>query len=129
MVSCSCCLQFGGPDHTLSRLSSFSGEHYNFCLNSCRAPTTDFGPTVEKDFHAVPERRPVLLIPDINPVSSTSRPPILFVATLLCARKLMELDSDRPSPAKMCAVDNAIANAQFILNRIESEQDQVKVPG
>ncbi len=46
---------------------------------------------------------------------------ILFAATLLCARKLMDLDSDRPSPAKMCAVDNAISNAQFILDRIESK--------
>ncbi len=46
---------------------------------------------------------------------------ILFAATLLCARKMMELDSDRPSPAKMCAVDNAIANAQFILDRIDTK--------
>ena len=29
---------------------------------------------------------------------------ILFAATLLCARKLMELDLDRPSPAKAAAV-------------------------
>ena len=32
---------------------------------------------------------------------------ILFAATLLCARKLMEIDSDRPSPAKAAAVENA----------------------
>jgi hypothetical protein len=46
---------------------------------------------------------------------------ILFAATLLAARKLHDLDSDRPSPAKMCAVDNAIANAEFILSRIEAK--------
>ncbi len=46
---------------------------------------------------------------------------ILFAATLLCARKLMDSDSDRPSPAKLCAVDNAIANAEFILTRIDAK--------
>ena len=39
---------------------------------------------------------------------------ILFAATVLCARKLMELDSDRPSPAKVAAVENAISQAAFI---------------
>jgi hypothetical protein len=39
---------------------------------------------------------------------------ILFAATLLCARKLIELDSDRPSPAKVAAVENAISQAAFI---------------
>jgi len=29
---------------------------------------------------------------------------IVFAATLLCARKLIELDSDGPSPAKVAAV-------------------------
>jgi len=42
---------------------------------------------------------------------------ILFAATLLCARKLVELD-DRPSPAKLAAVENAISQAKFILDRI-----------
>ena len=44
---------------------------------------------------------------------------ILFAATLLCARKLIELDSDRPSPAKVAAVENAISQAAFILERID----------
>jgi hypothetical protein len=44
---------------------------------------------------------------------------ILFAATLLCARKLNELDSDRPSPAKVAAVENAISQAAFILQRID----------
>ena len=43
---------------------------------------------------------------------------ILFAATLLCARKLMELD-DRPSPAKVAAVENAISQAAFIMERID----------
>jgi hypothetical protein len=44
---------------------------------------------------------------------------ILFAATLLCARKLQELDSDRPSPAKIATVENAISQAAFILDRID----------
>jgi hypothetical protein len=44
---------------------------------------------------------------------------LLFAATLLCARKLAELDSDRPSPAKLAAVENAIAQAAFIMERID----------
>jgi hypothetical protein len=44
---------------------------------------------------------------------------ILFAATLLCARKLIDADSDRPSPAKLCVVDRAIEQAVFILERID----------
>jgi hypothetical protein len=44
---------------------------------------------------------------------------ILFAATLLCARKLIELDSDRPSSAKVAAVENAISQAAFILEHID----------
>ena len=43
---------------------------------------------------------------------------ILFAATLLCVRKLMQLDLDRPSPAKVAAVENAISQAAFILECI-----------
>lgn len=43
---------------------------------------------------------------------------ILFAATLLCARKLMEL-GDRPSPAKFALVEDAVSNAKFILDRID----------
>ena len=46
---------------------------------------------------------------------------ILFAATLLCARKLNELDSDRPSPAKVAAVENAISQAAFILECIDTK--------
>jgi len=45
---------------------------------------------------------------------------ILFAATLLCARKL---DSDRPSPAKVAAVENAISQAAFILECVTSAVD------
>jgi len=44
---------------------------------------------------------------------------LLFAATLLCARKLMGLDSDRPSPAKVAAVENAISQVAFILEQID----------
>lgn len=44
---------------------------------------------------------------------------ILFAATLLCARKLIELDPDRPSPAEVAAVENAISQVKFILDAID----------
>jgi hypothetical protein len=44
---------------------------------------------------------------------------ILFAATLLSARKLMDLESDRPSPAKLYTVDRAISLAAFILGKID----------
>ena len=44
---------------------------------------------------------------------------IFFAATILAARKLAAMDSDRPSPAKFCAVDRAIEQAKFILQRID----------
>ena len=34
---------------------------------------------------------------------------ILFAATLLCARKLVDMVSDRPRPAKLYAVDGAVS--------------------
>jgi hypothetical protein len=44
---------------------------------------------------------------------------LLFAATLLAARKLNALDSDRPSSAKISANENAIDQAKFILERID----------
>jgi hypothetical protein len=49
-----------------------------------------------------------------------TKDPILFPAALLCARKLTALDSDRPSPAKLAAVETAIDQAKFILDRIHA---------
>jgi hypothetical protein len=42
---------------------------------------------------------------------------ILFTATLLCARKLIE--SDKPNLAKQYFVDKTIQQAEFILERID----------
>jgi len=45
---------------------------------------------------------------------------ILFAATLLCVRKMIEsLDSDKPNFAKQYFVDKAIDEAAFILERID----------
>jgi hypothetical protein len=45
---------------------------------------------------------------------------ILFVATLFCARKLIEtMESDKPNFAKQFFVDKAIDEAAFILERLE----------
>jgi len=44
---------------------------------------------------------------------------ILFAATLLSARKLIELDPDKPTMAKQFFVDRAIEDAAFILERID----------
>ena len=44
---------------------------------------------------------------------------ILIAATLLRARKLNQLVSAQPSPAKVAAVENAINHAAFILECID----------
>jgi hypothetical protein len=45
---------------------------------------------------------------------------ILFAATLLCARKLIEtIESDKPNLAKQHFVDRAIEEVAFILERID----------
>jgi len=44
---------------------------------------------------------------------------ILFAATLLCARKLTQMASDRPSPVKICTVERAVDQAKFILDKID----------
>jgi len=45
---------------------------------------------------------------------------ILFAATLLCARKLIEtIESDKPNLAEEYFVDKAIRKAEFILERID----------
>ena len=43
---------------------------------------------------------------------------ILFAATILAARKLIEMDPDKPNMAKGYFVDKAIDDAAFILERI-----------
>ncbi len=44
---------------------------------------------------------------------------ILFAATPLSARKLLEMDPDKPNMAKGYWVDKAIDEAAFILERID----------
>jgi len=45
---------------------------------------------------------------------------ILFAATLLCARKMIEtIESDKPNFAEEYFVDRAIRKVEFILERIE----------
>jgi len=44
---------------------------------------------------------------------------ILFAATILCARKLLEMEPDKPNMAKGYIVDRAIDDAAFILERID----------
>jgi hypothetical protein len=44
---------------------------------------------------------------------------ILFAATLLSVRKLIEMGSDKPNLAKGYIVDKAIDDAAFILERID----------
>jgi hypothetical protein len=47
---------------------------------------------------------------------------ILFAATLLCARKLIEtMESDKPNFAKQYFVDKAVDEAAFILERIDKK--------
>jgi len=45
---------------------------------------------------------------------------ILFAATILSARKLLDMDPDKPSMAKQFFVDRAIEDAAFILERIDA---------
>jgi hypothetical protein len=44
---------------------------------------------------------------------------ILFAATILSARKLLDMDPEKPSMAKGFLVDRAIDDAAFILERID----------
>lgn len=45
---------------------------------------------------------------------------ILFAATILAARKLLDMDPDKPNMAKGYWVDKAIDDATFILERIDA---------
>ena len=45
---------------------------------------------------------------------------ILFAVTILSARKLLNVDPDKPSMAKGFFVDRAIEDAAFILERVDA---------
>ena len=45
---------------------------------------------------------------------------ILFAATLLCARKLIDsMESDKPNMAKECWIEKAFKEVAYILERID----------
>jgi hypothetical protein len=46
---------------------------------------------------------------------------ILFDATILAARKLIDLDPNKPNMAKGYFVDRAVEDAAFILERIDKK--------
>ncbi len=45
---------------------------------------------------------------------------ILFAATILAARRLMDMDPNKPNMAKEFFVDRAIADAASIMERIDA---------
>ena len=45
---------------------------------------------------------------------------ILFAATILAARKLIDMDPNKPNMAKGYFVDRAIDDAAFIMERIDA---------
>lgn len=48
---------------------------------------------------------------------------VLFAATILSARKLMEsMEDDKPNMAKQYWVEKAIREAEFILERVENRR-------
>jgi hypothetical protein len=50
---------------------------------------------------------------------------ILFAATILSARKLMEMmEENKPNMAKQFWVDKAIREAEYVLERIEKRESQ-----
>ncbi|HUL35455.1 MAG TPA: hypothetical protein VL128_16330 [Candidatus Eisenbacteria bacterium] len=53
---------------------------------------------------------------------------ILFAATLLCARKMIEtIESDKPNFAEEYFVDRAIRKVEFIMERIEKKFSETSV--
>jgi len=50
---------------------------------------------------------------------------ILFAATILAARRLIDLDPDKPNMAKQFFVDRAIDDAVFILERIDARWPEI----
>jgi hypothetical protein len=55
-----------------------------------------------------------------TPMTEERKHAVLFAATLLCARKLIEtIESEKPNFAKEYLVDKAIREVEFILERID----------
>jgi hypothetical protein len=65
--------------------------------------------------------KPFLCTPSLEfHVTEERKFAILFAATLMCARKLMEIE-DKPSPVRMSTLDKAIRNAAYILGEIDKK--------
>jgi len=57
-----------------------------------------------------------------TPMTEERKHAILFAATLLCARKLIEtIESDKPNFAEEYFVDRAIRKVEFILEKIDKK--------
>jgi hypothetical protein len=56
----------------------------------------------------------------VEPVPEERKFAILFAATILAARKLIDMDPDKPNMARGFFVDRAIEDAVFILERIDA---------
>jgi hypothetical protein len=67
-----------------------------------------------------------LLLPEVHSkmqefrVTEERKFAILFAATILAARKLIDMDPNKPNMAKGYFVDRAIDDAVFILERIDA---------
>jgi hypothetical protein len=67
----------------------------------------------------------LLPLPHFNPklrgllMTEERKHAILFAATLLAARTLIEMEPDKPNMAKGYFVDRAVEDATFILERID----------
>ena len=60
-----------------------------------------------------------------NPKTEERKHAVLFAATILCARKLIDIiDSDKPNFAKGFFVDKAIEEVAFVLERIDKKWPQ-----
>ena len=59
-------------------------------------------------------------LPALDKMTEERKFAILFAATILAARKLIDLDPNKPNMAKGFFVDRAIDDAMFILERIDA---------
>ena len=59
--------------------------------------------------------------PNSVPMTEERKYAILFAATILAARKLLEIEPDKLNMAKGYFVDKAIEDAAFVLERIDKK--------
>jgi hypothetical protein len=64
-----------------------------------------------------------------TPMTEERKHAILFAATLLCARKLIDtIESDKPNFAKQFFIDRAIREVEFVMERIDQRWPEVGEP-